>query len=693
MPGNKLASSEPFNPRTHSSFFPRPWKRPGRSRTNSSVIWSLRLSPRRTLCTDFQGLPSRLHRARGGEWKRLVAARTAEASKGIWRAALAHSVSCQLKPPRNSQEQPLHSWAPMATLPVATAAISTRAVVSTRAASTTSRQLACPSSAPLRRGLRFRVAARPSAKPLRADLVTSTTSFWRDAIAPNAPGDDHGHHRRAEASFPTSQGSSALPADPVSKPEELGAIPPGEDVFPDESEPLWSWRGKMLGTMLKFLGPALFLPLADPLMSVVDTVAIGQYCSTTQLASLGPVTLIFSFTNYMWNSQGIATTSLVAGALNKAGKTKKDAHAEAGKVMASSMLLAVCAGVIACIFLQMFAPNLLKMTGAAPELIAPGLEYLRVRALATPASFLINVSQASLMGQRQSLLPCLVIAAAAATNFVLDMTLVVSCGMGVGGAAWATLASQYMAAAIFIFILHKHSKVRPVWHIPSSGQLQKFASSVGPLAFIYFCKNICYASIQRMATALPVLQLAAHQPIFMMWNLCAFSTAPIEQAALAFLPAAKTRRQREEVPKLIMAIGMTFAMMAGIISSGTAVFLPQLFSPDVRLYAFMSQMAGLGFAAMMACGLEVSANSILVCNKEYKFIASAMLRTLLATAAYIAVMNSLDLGLTGVWSSLIVFYGSRMCQSVPKMLHLVRAQIASHPGEGGDKGSLLLKLA
>ena len=38
----------------------------------------------------------------------------------------------------------------------------------------------------------------------------------------------------------------------------------------------WQWRKAQLRTIAMFTGPALSIPLADPIMSLVDTVCIGQ---------------------------------------------------------------------------------------------------------------------------------------------------------------------------------------------------------------------------------------------------------------------------------------------------------------------------------------------------------------------------------------------------------------------------------
>ncbi len=57
-----------------------------------------------------------------------------------------------------------------------------------------------------------------------------------------------------------------------------------------DGQPLGSsnaaWEAETLKRMLQFMAPAMVLPIADPLMSVVDTICIGQVSATAR--SLGP---------------------------------------------------------------------------------------------------------------------------------------------------------------------------------------------------------------------------------------------------------------------------------------------------------------------------------------------------------------------------------------------------------------------
>lgn len=58
-----------------------------------------------------------------------------------------------------------------------------------------------------------------------------------------------------------------------------------------------AWRRNIVQQILLFAGPAVSTTLADPLMSVVDAVCCGRFCSTIQLASLGPSLAVFNFVN------------------------------------------------------------------------------------------------------------------------------------------------------------------------------------------------------------------------------------------------------------------------------------------------------------------------------------------------------------------------------------------------------------
>jgi Na+-driven multidrug efflux pump len=47
-------------------------------------------------------------------------------------------------------------------------------------------------------------------------------------------------------------------------------------------EAAWAWRTDKIMSMLRFMAPAMILPLADPLMSIIDTICIGKVRTLTR---------------------------------------------------------------------------------------------------------------------------------------------------------------------------------------------------------------------------------------------------------------------------------------------------------------------------------------------------------------------------------------------------------------------------
>ena len=137
---------------------------------------------------------------------------------------------------------------------------------------------------------------------------------------------------------------------------------------PGDAGSAWQYRRDTSKQMLRFMGPALLLPLADPLMSLVDTVCIGQaracwreergsqqlqfvsvalvhlrphrallltqFAGTLELASLGPSTFVFSFFSYIFNALGIATIACVAASLKEGDRQRASRTASAAFAIA-----------------------------------------------------------------------------------------------------------------------------------------------------------------------------------------------------------------------------------------------------------------------------------------------------------------------------------------------------------------------
>ena len=204
------------------------------------------------------------------------------------------------------------------------------------------------------------------------------------------------------------------------------------------------WRRSVRKDVLLFAGPALSTVLADPLMSVVDAVCCGRFCSTLQLASLGPSLAIFNFVTYGAVFLNAATTVLVTRSLACGDEQG------AKQSLSTAVLLAACFGLLLTAGLVTFAAPLVAATGCVPELIPTAANYLRVRALGQPFVLTTMVVQSGLLAQRDALTPLQVVSAACALNVVGDLLWVPR--LGAAGAAWATLVSQMVALPLMLLL-------------------------------------------------------------------------------------------------------------------------------------------------------------------------------------------------------------------------------------------------
>lgn len=145
--------------------------------------------------------------------------------------------------------------------------------------------------------------------------------------------------------------ASAVPAQPMDTPiVERGAPEPaqgaaysadgaaaGDALFTTDRA---AWRWRQLRAIAAFVLPALAIPLSDPLMSVLDTVCVGRFSSTMELAGLGPATLVFFLITNLFLSQGMAVTALVSRALEERDIGR------AQRALSAGIAMALVAGVI-----------------------------------------------------------------------------------------------------------------------------------------------------------------------------------------------------------------------------------------------------------------------------------------------------------------------------------------------------------
>jgi Na+-driven multidrug efflux pump len=166
------------------------------------------------------------------------------------------------------------------------------------------------------------------------------------------------------------------------------------------------------------------------------------------------------------------------------------------------------------------------------------------------------------------------------------------------------------------------------------------------------------------------------QAVFSVWNLLAFTTAPLEQAALAYIPAAASLAERRTTLQLLGGVSAAIGVTCGLLAAGVPLLAPQLLTRDTAVWEHMAKIAPLAMVAMVLAAADVGAAGVLLAQRDYGYVARAFVVTLLLLAAFVGlvVRGPGGWGLSGVWVGLVLFFSLRCVQSVGRLLWLRHTQ-------------------
>jgi putative MATE family efflux protein len=206
--------------------------------------------------------------------------------------------------------------------------------------------------------------------------------------------------------------------------------------------------GKLL---IKLSLPATFAMVVNGLYNLVDTIYIGRGVGTEAIGGLALAfpaqMLIMAF----GMSVGLGAASVVSRSLG--AEDDKKARRTAGNAFA----LAALSGVVMMIGGLIFLEPLLTLLGTTDALRGYAREYLSIILLGSPFIALAMVSNNLLRAEGKAQISMMVMLIGAVTNIILDPIFIFVFKMGVAGAAWATVAGQFLAFlyASRFFILKK----------------------------------------------------------------------------------------------------------------------------------------------------------------------------------------------------------------------------------------------
>ena len=203
--------------------------------------------------------------------------------------------------------------------------------------------------------------------------------------------------------------------------------------------------GKPLFQILRFALPLVLGTLFQQLYSFADTVIVGRCLGTDALGAVGTTYslnfLILGFVQGACVGFGIPVAETF-GAKDQGGLRK---------YLFNGALLCVVLSVVFTISTTLMAGPLLQLIHTPEELYADAVLYIRIIFLGIPATVLYNYASSVLRAMGDSQHSFYFLLVASVLNIGLDYLLIVSMGMGVDGAALATVLSQLLSGGLCAF--------------------------------------------------------------------------------------------------------------------------------------------------------------------------------------------------------------------------------------------------
>ena len=200
--------------------------------------------------------------------------------------------------------------------------------------------------------------------------------------------------------------------------------------------------GSIPKLFFKLAIPAVVAQVVNLLYNIVDRIYIGHIpeIGASALTGVGLFASIMMFITAFSMLAGAGGAPLASISL---GKNDKD-HAE--KIMTNSFLLLLIFAVILTIVIYILAPTLLTMFGASEVTLPYAVDYARIYILGTVFVLIVTGMNPFITTQGFANIAMLTTIIGAVINIILDPIFIFGFGMGVKGAALATVLSQAIGA-------------------------------------------------------------------------------------------------------------------------------------------------------------------------------------------------------------------------------------------------------
>lgn len=405
-------------------------------------------------------------------------------------------------------------------------------------------------------------------------------------------------------------------------------------------------------TIFRLAVPALGALAAEPLVALVDTAFVGRL-GEESLAALGVVNGLLHLAFFVFIALAYASTPLIAAAIGAGDRDR------AAVLAGQSILIAAALVVTGLLVIEVAAPQLVRLMGAATEVEESAVGYLRIRGLGLPALLGITVGHAVYRGLGDTRTPMFISLGLSLINVILDPILIFGLGWGLAGAGYASVVAQSSGAAAFAYLLiTAHTGLRIRWIPPRWNDMRVLVSAGSAL----FVRTLVLVATLTVATAsaarLGVTEVAAHQVAAQIWFFLSLVVDSLAIAAqnLVAVHLASDRATARRLSRRMLLWGVVWGILLAVLFWMLRDMLPGWFTSDRSVVVMAASLMPIVALSQPLNSLVFVLDGIMIGAADFRFLALAMTGAGVVTCVLLVSATSIG----GIWSALVVLMVARL---------------------------------
>ncbi|MDP3916057.1 MAG: MATE family efflux transporter [Bacteroidota bacterium] len=422
--------------------------------------------------------------------------------------------------------------------------------------------------------------------------------------------------------------------------------------------------------MLKFFIPAFIGVFVNALYNIVDRIFIGQGVGSMALSGISVIFPVMLIVMGFGMLIGIG-----AGVLVSINMGKRDMD-KAEKVLGSSFLLMLLISVVITIIGYSVKGPMLRSFGATAETIQYANDYLDI-ILAGVVFQVVGFSLNNIIraeGNARIAMYSMIISAG--TNLILDPIFIFGFGMGVKGAAYATVISMMVLTVwVLIHFLSSKSVVKlKTENIRFDSKILFEIMAIGMAPFVMqiansFVQGLLNTKLIAFGGDLAVGAMGIVNSVATMIVMAIVAINMATQPIISFNYGAKSFSRVKETLRIAMISATVISILAFIMVETIPDSIVKLFnSTDPGLLGFGRDGLRLGMLALPFVGFQVVAGNFFQSMGNAKIaVLLTLLRQVIILIPLLFILPNY-FGLNGIWLSMPI---SDFCSAIIVVLFLV----------------------